>query len=291
MLMSARLEPLDALDDALYVVDRRRTIRFWNAACERISGYCAGEVVGRRCFTNLLRHTDATGAVLCFGRCPMVDTMRDGRERGCRVWLRRRDGRRLAVDVRTVPMHDVGRRIIGAIELFTDQPALATQASAPTEVERLVAVDPTTGLPNRRYLEVALPAAIGLARRRGEPAAFALIEIDQFDDAVARFGENAGERIVGTLAGRLASTAGAGETLCRFGSAQLAVLFGEAGGPQVQATLQRMGAAAGATPLELSDGARVPITVSVGATWTEHLDDPTTVFQRAADRLNESRRT
>ena len=36
-------EIVDNLYDGLYIVDRDRTINFWNKAAERISGFKAGE--------------------------------------------------------------------------------------------------------------------------------------------------------------------------------------------------------------------------------------------------------
>ena len=83
---------LDGLADGVYLVDRRRTILFWNKASERISGYAASEVVGRHCFDNILRHVDATGTRLCFGLCPLAHTMRDGEPRAADNWLHQRLG-------------------------------------------------------------------------------------------------------------------------------------------------------------------------------------------------------
>ena len=59
------VELLDYLHDGVYLVDRRRTIRFWNRACEQITGYHAGEVIGRRCFDNVLRHVDDNAVASC----------------------------------------------------------------------------------------------------------------------------------------------------------------------------------------------------------------------------------
>ena len=67
MLVGALAQPdafrgmLDSLADGVYLVDRDRRILFWTDASERISGYAAPEVVGHRCFENILRHIDCNG--------------------------------------------------------------------------------------------------------------------------------------------------------------------------------------------------------------------------------------
>lgn len=50
-------ELLDNLHDGVYFVDRDRRITFWNKGAERLSGFSAAEVVGRRCSDNILTHT------------------------------------------------------------------------------------------------------------------------------------------------------------------------------------------------------------------------------------------
>jgi len=39
---------IEAMPDGLYVVDRTRTITFWNGAAARITGYSEENAVGRR---------------------------------------------------------------------------------------------------------------------------------------------------------------------------------------------------------------------------------------------------
>jgi PAS domain-containing protein len=43
---------LENLYDGVYFVDCDRRILYWNKGAERISGYSAGEVIGRYCHEN-----------------------------------------------------------------------------------------------------------------------------------------------------------------------------------------------------------------------------------------------
>jgi len=87
---------LDELYDGVYFVDTERRILYWNAAAERISGYSAAEVVGRRCSENILEHADVDGCILCYHACPLVVSIRTRQAVCKRVFLRHRMGHRLA---------------------------------------------------------------------------------------------------------------------------------------------------------------------------------------------------
>ena len=52
-------ELVDNLYDGVYFVDRDRRITYWNKGAERITGYSAPQVIGRRCRDTLLNHVTA----------------------------------------------------------------------------------------------------------------------------------------------------------------------------------------------------------------------------------------
>ena len=81
---------LEAMSEAVYAVDLDRTITYWNTAAERLSGYKASEVVGRRCRDNILNHIDDCGTRLCAQGCPLLGTIKDGQTREAHVYLRHR---------------------------------------------------------------------------------------------------------------------------------------------------------------------------------------------------------
>ena len=100
-----------------YYVDLRRTILRWNSAAEAITGLSAQDVLGRRCMSSTLDHTDQDGAPLCSGACPLVRAMADGRRRRATILLRHRAGHVVAVNVDAIPVRHDGK-VVGAVELF-----------------------------------------------------------------------------------------------------------------------------------------------------------------------------
>src|SRR5579871_3382167 len=109
---------LRALPDGLYFVDADRKILFWNQGAEEITGYRGQEVVGRHCHDDLLMHCDENHTPLCGSNCPLQATIEDGRPREANVYLRHKEGHRVPVKVRAVPIRDGDGAIIGAAEIF-----------------------------------------------------------------------------------------------------------------------------------------------------------------------------
>jgi PAS domain S-box-containing protein len=63
---------LDSLGDGLYVCDKHQRIVYWSKSAERIAGWTSAEVVGHRCFDNVLCHADTNGHHLCDAEfCPL----------------------------------------------------------------------------------------------------------------------------------------------------------------------------------------------------------------------------
>ena len=49
---------LDAINDGVYVTDTERRIVYWNKAAEQITGWQAGDILGKCCHDEVLVHQD-----------------------------------------------------------------------------------------------------------------------------------------------------------------------------------------------------------------------------------------
>lgn len=111
---------VDTVQDGVYFVNRERKITCWNEGAEHVSGYAAGEAIGRHCFDNFLGHVDECGRSLCMNGCPLSKVMLDGKAREAEIYLRHKEGHRVRVTVRVLPMRDSAGEIVGAVEVFSD---------------------------------------------------------------------------------------------------------------------------------------------------------------------------
>lgn len=55
---------------------------------------------------------------MCFGACPLVPAMRSGEPAEEELYLRHRDGHRVPVLVRAVPIRDPDGAVVGAVEKY-----------------------------------------------------------------------------------------------------------------------------------------------------------------------------
>jgi diguanylate cyclase (GGDEF)-like protein len=116
-------------------------------------------------------------------------------------------------------------------------------------LERLAAIDGMTGLNNRRnFLDLA-EAEWARFRRYGRPLAFLMCDIDHFKAVNDTYGHDAGDEVIKTVADILQKQKRASDIAGRLGGEEFALVLPEA-------TLDSAVAAG---------GARIPVTISVGA--------------------------
>ncbi len=114
---------LDNLPDGVYITDLDRRIVFWNSAAERITGWSRKDVVGKCCRDNVLCHVDKDGHLLCGEEhCPLHRAMVTGQTSLTPhlIFAKRRDRRRVPVEVSVSPLCNSEGNVIGGIEVFRD---------------------------------------------------------------------------------------------------------------------------------------------------------------------------
>ena len=116
---------LESLPNGIAVLDAERRIVFWNDGAERITGYLRQQVLGRECPETLLLPRDSTPLEMCPSDGLVPQVLRDGRAREADLFLCHRDGQRVPVRARVVPIRDELGAIVAAVESFDERyPAL-----------------------------------------------------------------------------------------------------------------------------------------------------------------------
>jgi len=211
-----------------------------NRSFELMTGYSAGEVIGRNC--RFLQGTDRNQPALLEVRA----ALREGRD--CEVLLRnyRKDGALFWNELRLSPVHDDWGRIVNFVGVQNDvterkraeeglrhahaeldervRNRTARLAEANALLRREIAErreleeqlthqafhDPLTGLPNRPLfldrLELSLSASLG----RGTRVAALLLDLDDFRAINESLGYEAGDSLLLAVAERLENTGGGG---------------------------------------------------------------------------------
>lgn len=74
----AHLSAFERTSDGVYAVDYDQNIVFWNQTAERLLGYKAADVMGRKCF-DVIAGGDFLGHPFCGSDCEVIECARRGR--------------------------------------------------------------------------------------------------------------------------------------------------------------------------------------------------------------------
>ncbi|HSK11006.1 MAG TPA: diguanylate cyclase [Vicinamibacterales bacterium] len=280
---------LEALGDGVYVVDRNRLITYWNAGAAAITGYEPAAVVGRFCFDNILEHVDGEGRSLCRNGCPLAATIADGQPREMEVYLRHRDGQRVAVKVRSMPLRDGSGRVNGAVEVFAENASALAARQYQVELERAALVDQLTLVANRRFAESALASQLAEVKRLGWSFGVLLADVDRFKEVNDVHGHPAGDRALRTIAATMAGAVRAYDLVARWGGEEFLVLCPGLEASGLLALAERLRMLVERSGLRLDDGRFLPMTISIGVAGASRGDTADTLLARADAALYRSK--
>ncbi|WP_319485937.1 sensor domain-containing diguanylate cyclase [uncultured Cohaesibacter sp.] len=216
---------LDALNDGVYFVNRKRRVLYWNKGAERLSGFSAKEVLGKSCADQTLNHVDDQGRCLCVKGCPLASCMRDGISREVNVYMHHKEGHRIPVSIRSFPIRDKAGKITGSVEVFKDN---SQHLSMVTEFETLqqeVLTDPLSGVGNRRFADLSLERLQSRFEEEQGQYGVILADIDNFKNINDTWGHPVGDRVIKAIARTLASILRPTDIVCRLGGDEFLILL------------------------------------------------------------------
>jgi diguanylate cyclase (GGDEF)-like protein len=119
-----------------------------------------------------------------------------------------------------------GPREIDALTRFAQLASIALEnARLNDAVQRGALYDPTTSLPNRELLQDRLGRALASARQDHTSVGVILLDLDRFEVINETLGHAVGDRLLSSVAQRLARIVRVGDTVARFSGAEFAILL------------------------------------------------------------------
>jgi DNA-binding NtrC family response regulator len=113
----------------VFVVDVERRIRAFNAGCEALTGWTAGDIVGETCHYGSVSEI-AGAAALASGLCPPPEAL-GGEKLSAPVHLVHKEGHALSRLAQFFPIHDERERLAGVLGIISElpQPAQMSEVS------------------------------------------------------------------------------------------------------------------------------------------------------------------
>jgi len=271
---------LENLFEGVYFVDQDRTITSWNLGAHQITGFTSEEVVHRHCYDNILNHVDENGVALCFNGCPLHATMDDGISRSNFVYLQHKDGHRLPVMIKALPLHNDQGKIVGAIEMFTQiQNDMSFQKNL-EKLQREASEDALTGVPNRKYLSAMIESKIREYKAVGVSFGISFIDIDNFKYINDTYGHEVGDEILKLLVRTISSCLRKNDTLGRLGGEEFVVILSDVDQKGLSIVSEKIRALVESSKLRLAQ-LDISITISQGSTLVITSDTVASLLQRA----------
>lgn len=282
-------ELIDNVQDGVYFTDTRRKIIYWNNASETITGYTSEDIVGCHCFNNILLHIDDNARELCKGGCPLEKTIRDGKSRKADVYLHHRDGHRVPVRIKTVPLKDENGNTVGGAEFFRDISSQEASRQRLDELQKLALLDSLTQLSNRHHLNMSLEKILSEKQRYDLQFGILFIDIDHFKNINDTYGHDVGDRVLKTIAKTLNSAARPFDLFGRWGGEEFMGIIRNVDltaltkiGNRCRVLIEKS--------TTIAENQYIRATVSIGATVIREEDTVDTLVKRADKLLYQSKR-
>ncbi|RYG93194.1 diguanylate cyclase [Loktanella sp. IMCC34160] len=146
--------------------------------------------------------------------------------------------------------------------------------------------DPLTGLYNRRYFMDAIRREISMSDRRGRTFGLISFDADKFKNFNDNHGHDAGDMVLRAIGTRLQEVMNNGETACRFGGEEFAVLVPEASLEKTVDLAETLRDAIAATQVRYLDGPLPRVTISAGvSSYPNCGNTPQALLKRADEAL------
>jgi diguanylate cyclase (GGDEF)-like protein/PAS domain S-box-containing protein len=275
----------DDLSEGIYLLDEQGLISYWNKGAERITGFASGEVLGRKCSDDILRHTDGAGRELCLDGCIYKEAIGCGEPQEGDIYLHHKDGHRIPIHARALPIPGSEGRPARAIEVFSDRSGRAELLVQLEQLKREALADPLTGLGNRRFAEMSAVSALEGLQAEGLGFGLLLLDIDHFKAVNDTFGHTVGDRTLRMVAWTLANAVRRNDAAARWGGEEFLVLCPGASLEVLAEVAERIRALVERSWIGLEDGRKAAVTVSIGGTLARAGDSLESLVERADERL------
>jgi diguanylate cyclase (GGDEF)-like protein len=131
------------------------------------------------------------------------------------------------------------------------------------DLQRVAALDPLTGVYNRRFGLQRLTEEFGRSTRSGDPMSVLMFDLDHFKAINDTYGHLVGDRVLQTVVGAARQVLREGDVLLRYGGEEFIIVLPGAGRDDLKQMAERVRRAVAEAEITEA-GQRIPITVSIG---------------------------
>ncbi|MDP1709215.1 MAG: diguanylate cyclase [Gammaproteobacteria bacterium] len=207
---------LENIMEGVVITDAHKNIEYVNPAFCTITGYSAGEVIGKNPKILKSGHHDEA-----FYKTMWASLARTGQWQG-EIWNRRKNGEVYPEWENIVIIRDDAGSIINYVAIFSD---ISTLKHKEQRFYHLAHHDALTGLPNRLLFDDRLQQMLAQASRQSQMLAVLFIDLDDFKTINDTQGHAVGDQLLRIAAERLMGCVRSADTVARLGGDEFTALL------------------------------------------------------------------
>jgi diguanylate cyclase (GGDEF)-like protein/PAS domain S-box-containing protein len=273
---------LESLPIGVYLTDRNGQIAFWNTRAEKITGHLGQEVIGHFCHASLLLQCDEN-QVLCGAADPLEKTILDGRPRDANIFLQHKEGQRIPVRVRSVPVRDEFGALVGAAECFEERSFRAAETRCP-HLPAAASLDELTQIPDRQAVLAGFSAGLQEFAASQVPFGVLTIGIDNLEHVRQVDGCPAVNAVLYAVAQTLRGGTRPDDLVGRWREDRFTALVAGSAADGLRSCAERLRRLVSLTSVPWW-GDRLSVTVSMGGTMAQPGDTVESLLGRAEEAL------
>lgn len=208
---------MDAMPIGCYVLRPDHTVLYWNPAAERILGFSAEEMQGRRCVDMPLGCSFTDSSNIQGAHCPAIVAYTTGRPKTLEMFMRHKNGKDVLLRNTLVPLADKDGKVRTLVAFFVPMTEEDYDQGLIKAIYETATRDPLTCLPGRKYMEVCLDEAMEIYRRTGQPFAVLFADVNNFHDINNTYGHAAGDDLLRAFGLALRKYGRKADKFCRWG--------------------------------------------------------------------------
>jgi diguanylate cyclase (GGDEF)-like protein/PAS domain S-box-containing protein len=284
---------LNALYQAVIVTDSQGNIIQFSQGAEKMLGYSADEVIGKRTLeifhdpdeilTRAEKLTEELGVPVKPGFQTLIAKARINGQAEEREWTYiRKDGARLVV-LLSIAMFDDGQGNNLACVVAMD---ITERSRVAAKILRLANYDALTRLPNRRLFRDRFHAAIIQARRKKTNLGLLMIDLDRFKPVNDQYGHSNGDILLDAVAKRMKKCLRESDTLARVGGDEFVAILPMRGNSEGAVGVAEKIRQSLSSPFELTSEITVTIGCCIGvAIYPDHGKDEESLMKSADEAM------
>ena len=179
---------------------------------------------------------------------------------------------------------------IGYISELTKQSAVTIErANTYSEILQNATMDALTGLNNRRQFETRLSEQYAIANRQDIPLCAIMTDIDFFKKFNDTYGHAVGDLVLKQTASVIKNTLREYDIPSRYGGEEFCILLPQTGIEEAKIVAERLRSAVEKMEIELEDGRKIHLTISVGLAELDIKDMPEDLYMKADRALYDAK--